>query len=79
MARLGRKGGLLLLLAAVVALSAVGSSLAREPKQWREVNWDAVDADWAAGDEEEELVTEDELLAREMDRRKQMTPEMPPG
>lgn len=68
------------LLAAVVvchmAQGAVVAVAAKKSKDWAAVDWDDVEAGWAHGDEEEELVTEDEMLAREMDRRKEIEPDL---
>ena len=59
---------LLYVAAAAVLLAQLPAACARD---WSKVNWDGVEADWTAGDEEDELVTEDELLAREMERRQE--------
>eukprot|EP00500_Bicosoecida_sp_ms1_P008407 CAMPEP_0203820974 /NCGR_PEP_ID=MMETSP0115-20131106/41663_1 /ASSEMBLY_ACC=CAM_ASM_000227 /TAXON_ID=33651 /ORGANISM="Bicosoecid sp, Strain ms1" /LENGTH=207 /DNA_ID=CAMNT_0050729993 /DNA_START=38 /DNA_END=658 /DNA_ORIENTATION=- len=63
------------------ALLCATPALAGKPRDWskfRESDWEAVDNDWREGDEEEELVTEDELEVRRMEARRAAAPNVSP-
>mmetsp|Transcript_23673 Transcript_23673/g.54589 ORF Transcript_23673/g.54589 Transcript_23673/m.54589 type:complete len:171 (+) Transcript_23673:71-583(+) len=59
-------------LGAVVALAAVAGARARSSKDWSQLNFDALEHEWEDGDDEAELITEDELLYRETERRREV-------
>mmetsp|Transcript_68901 Transcript_68901/g.138529 ORF Transcript_68901/g.138529 Transcript_68901/m.138529 type:complete len:207 (+) Transcript_68901:116-736(+) len=40
-------------------------------KDWSKIDYDKVEEEWKGGDSDDELVTEDELLYREMEHRKE--------
>lgn len=53
---------------------------ARFGEKWRKkINWDDVERQLEAGDDADLLVTEDELLIAEMERRRAAPPEPPAG
>ena len=59
------------LLALVLLLVVRGAAGAKKSKDWSKVDFDKVEGEWRYGDEEEELITDDEMLFREMEARKE--------
>uniref|UniRef100_A0A7S2RHB1 Mesoderm development candidate 2 n=1 Tax=Rhizochromulina marina TaxID=1034831 RepID=A0A7S2RHB1_9STRA len=58
--------------AVVLALLALlALAWGRSSKDWGKVDFDALEEEWKYGDEEDELITDDELLFREMQRRRE--------
>jgi hypothetical protein len=65
---------------ATVALVLAGRPLVKGARDWDSVDWEAADKSLEAGDEEEELRTEDSIAIAETERRKKMGIGMPePG
>ena len=56
---------LLLLLSSPIRLHA------KAAKDWANVDYDSLEREWEEGDEEAELITDDELLYRETERRRE--------
>ena len=44
---------------------------ARKPKDWNKVDFDKIEGEWRYGDDEEELITDDEILFRQMEERRE--------
>ena len=44
---------------------------ARKSKDWNKVDFDKIEGEWRYGDEEEELITDDEILFRQMEERRE--------
>jgi hypothetical protein len=65
-ARLLRLAAVLLMLAMLPCALAAK----KKPPKWDEINFEALEKEWEEGDTEEELLTDDKLLMREMERRK---------
>jgi hypothetical protein len=51
-------------------VSAAPKIIRKGSKDWGAVNWDKLSEEWEDGDDENDLLSEDDLLMREMDERK---------
>ena len=56
---------------AVTLVLLAGGAKARSSKDWAQLDFDALELEWEGGDEEDELITDDELLYRETERRRE--------
>ena len=61
----------LALLAATALLLARPAAGVKKSKDWNKVDFDKVEGEWRYGDEEDELITDDEILFREMEKRQE--------
>jgi hypothetical protein len=65
----------LALLALLVLVQTGSGSKRRKGSDWSNIKWDELEEEWREGDAEEELITEDELMYREMERRREAGPQ----
>ncbi len=64
----------------LLVISSASVRAAPPSKKWqRTIDWDAIEHELEDGDDPELLVTEDELLIADMDRRRAAQPEPPAG
>ena len=66
----------LALLALLVLVQTGSGSKRRKGSDWSNIKWDELEEEWREGDAEEELITEDELMYREMERRREAGPQV---
>ena len=52
-------------------MAAVSGARGKSSKDWSLLDFDALEHEWEAGDDEAELITDDELLYRETERRRE--------
>ena len=48
----------------------------KKTTDWTNINWDSLEDEWKDGDSEEELTTDDQLLYKEMEMRRERGPQV---